>query len=59
MAQPALKILIAEDDPFISRIMGYRLEQDGFIVEKAEYGQAALDKIKKDKYAIILLDLVN
>jgi DNA-binding response OmpR family regulator len=52
------KILVAEDDPFLIKIMGNRLKEEGFIVDLANNGDEALDKINKDGYSVVLLDLV-
>lgn len=53
-----LKILIAEDDPFLSKVMNNYLEAGGFEVEKAMDGEEALKKIKNNRYALVLLDLI-
>jgi two-component system, OmpR family, response regulator ResD len=52
------KILVAEDDPFLIKIMGNRLKEEGFIVDLANDGNEALDKIDEDGYSVVLLDLV-
>jgi two-component system, OmpR family, response regulator ResD len=52
------KILVAEDDPFLIKIMGNRLKEEGFIVDLANDGNEALDRIDKDGYSVVLLDLV-
>lgn len=52
------KVLIAEDDPFISKILVYRLEKDGYDIDKVDDGDAAIKMIKKNNYSIILLDLI-
>ena len=52
------KILIAEDDPFLVKIMGNRLKEENFDVDTVNNGQSALDQIIKDGYKVVLLDLV-
>ncbi|MBU0577733.1 response regulator [Patescibacteria group bacterium] len=52
------KILIAEDDPYLSKIMSATLKEEEFEVEMAKDGVEALKKIKKDDYALVLLDLI-
>ncbi len=52
------KILIAEDDPFLIKVMGTILEDEGFIVERAENGVEAIKKVADDGFSLILLDLV-
>ncbi|HMB65358.1 MAG TPA: response regulator [Patescibacteria group bacterium] len=52
------KILIAEDDKFISRAYGNGLQQAGFEVLIATDGVKAKEMIKKKKPDLILLDLI-
>jgi len=54
----AKKILIAEDDPFLVKVMGTILEDENFIVDTARDGEEALAKITSDGYKLVLLDLV-
>ena len=54
----ANKILIAEDDPFLIKIMSNRLREEGFDVDTANDGQEAMDKVKGCGYALLMLDLV-
>ena len=58
MAKQPIKILIAEDDQFLSKVLGTILGDEGFAVEKAFNGEEAIQKIKKDGYKLILLDLI-
>jgi CheY-like chemotaxis protein len=58
MPNAKVKILIVEDDPFLIKIMGNRLEEEGYIVDRSSDGEDALRRIKKDGYALILLDLI-
>ena len=53
-----VKILIAEDDPFLNKIMGNYLKDEGFEVEVAKDGEEALEKIKANGYKMVLLDLI-
>ena len=52
------KILIAEDDTFISRAYTDGLTRAGFEVIKAINGTEAVEKIKSEKPNMILLDIV-
>ena len=52
------KILIAEDDLFLKKIMRNRLEEEGFTVDVATDGDEAIKKLKANHYSLILLDLV-
>lgn len=52
-------ILVVEDEPHIGRIIRTRLEQDGFPVEVAETGAAALERLEAMPLpALIVLDLM-
>ena len=52
------KILIIEDDRFLSSILKGRLEKDGFIVEQAFDGDEGLKMLKETQPDLILLDLI-
>lgn len=51
------KILLAEDDEFLSKALKYRLEERGYFVIHAKDGDEALSKIKEEQPDIILLDI--
>jgi CheY-like chemotaxis protein len=52
----SLTILVADDDPTVVRLLSVALEQDGFRVVTASDGTAALDRARRDRPALILLD---
>ncbi len=52
------KILLIEDDSFLSSLMKARLEKEGFGVIQAFDGEEGLSAIKKEKPAVIVLDLI-
>lgn len=52
------KILIIEDDPLISRMYEMMFGFEGFEVETAGDGLIGLDKLRKNKPTIILLDVM-
>lgn len=52
------KVLVVDDEKIIVKGLKYGLEQDGMIVDVAYDGEEALEKIKSNDYAIILLDLM-
>ena len=52
------KILIVEDDNFLSTILANRLKKEGFVVLQAFNGEEALDLLKTEKPNLIVLDLI-
>ncbi len=52
------KILLVEDDKFLSEMYATKLTASGFDVEVSFDGQDALTKIKEKKPDLILLDIV-
>lgn len=58
MASNPLRILIAEDEKPIANALKLKLSHYGYEVEIAENGAIALELVKKNKYDLILLDLI-
>ena len=52
------KILIVEDEKALSRVLGLKLENAGYVVERAFNGQEALAFLEKDDFSLIILDLM-
>ena len=52
------KILLIEDDPFLSSLLRNRILKEGFEVELVKDGDTALATLKKNKPDLILLDLI-
>ncbi len=52
------KILIVEDDPFISDMYATKFQMKGYMVGLAKNGREAMEEIKKEKPDIILLDVL-
>jgi len=52
------KILIIEDDPFLSEMYAAKFNQNDFQTEVATDGKSGLDKIKADRPDLVLLDIV-
>ncbi|RJR23062.1 MAG: response regulator [Nitrospiraceae bacterium] len=55
---PAKKILVVDDEPDIVDLVSYNLKKEGFDVASALDGEEALEKIRKDKFDFIILDLM-
>ena len=58
MAKNKIKILLAEDDRFLSKVMGNKLSRKGYDVIIAGDGVEAISKIKSETIDLVLLDLV-
>jgi len=58
MTSPALKILIAEDEPTQRAWMERILTRAGYPVELANDGREALTLIEKNLYSLLVIDLV-
>ncbi len=53
-----IKILIVEDEHFLSTILANRFKKEGFNTNQAFDGQEALDLLKKELPDVIILDLI-
>lgn len=58
MPQDVKRVLVAEDDVFLSQLLSTSLERAGIKVLKAFDGEAALETIKKERPDLILLDII-
>jgi two-component system, OmpR family, alkaline phosphatase synthesis response regulator PhoP len=58
MAAHQKKLLIAEDDSFLSKVMSSTLSEAGYEIDTATEGKTALEKIKANHYDLVLLDLI-
>ncbi len=52
------KILVVEDEPALQETLEYNLSRQGYTVNVAGDGQAALDMARKDQYDLIVLDVM-
>ncbi len=53
-----MKVLVVDDEKAISHALELKLSHDGFDVVVASNGEDALESIAKEKFDLILLDLV-
>jgi len=51
-------ILVVDDEADLVELVSYNLKKEGFIVDSAPDGEAALKKIRKGRYDLIILDLM-
>lgn len=52
------RILVVEDDPFLLKAYEAKFKRSGLQAEKAHDGEETLVQLKKQKFDLILLDLV-
>lgn len=52
------KLMVVDDDRFITKVYSIKLTHEGYDVILAYNGEEALEKAKKDKPGLILLDLI-
>lgn len=52
------KILLIEDDPFLSSLLGNRLRKEGLDVAVAKSGSEAVKALKSENPDLVLLDLI-
>mgnify|MGYP001195933406 FL=1 len=52
------KVLIIEDDKFLRELLGKKLTSAGYEVVLAVDGEEGLEKLKKEKPDVVLLDLM-
>ncbi len=58
MADDSKKIMVVEDDRFLSSLIKARLEKEGFGILQAFDGQEALDMLKTERPQLVILDLI-
>lgn len=58
MSEENKLILIVEDDTFLSNIYNKKLTKEGFNIMLAGDGEEGLAMIKKEKPALVLLDII-
>jgi CheY-like chemotaxis protein len=57
-AHPLCPVLIVEDDTETRKLLGRRLEKEGWSVAEAENGRVALERMAENRPELILLDLM-
>lgn len=56
--EPPKYIFIVDDEADLVELVSYNLKKEGFIVDSAPDGETALKKIRKEKYDLLILDLM-
>lgn len=54
----AKKILIVEDEKILSDLLEKKLREEGYEVSVAENGEKGLEKMREEKFDLILLDII-
>ncbi len=52
------RVLVVDDEPDILNLISYNLKKEGFEIDTAEDGSAALQKVRAGGYALLVLDLM-
>jgi DNA-binding response OmpR family regulator len=52
------KILIADDDPFLLRLVGYLLGKEDYEIVTAMDGEEALERVETEKPDLVILDVM-
>ena len=52
------KILLVEDDPFLSSLLKNRLQKEGLEINLAKDGEEAVNLLKSTKPDLVLLDII-
>ena len=58
MDENALKVLLVEDDPFLSNLLKVRLQRENIDVTLARDGDEAIKYLTANRPSLILLDLI-
>jgi len=58
MSTPPARILLVEDEPSLVETVRYALEREGFAVDVARDGRAALDRFAEAEPDLVILDLM-
>ena len=52
------KILLAEDEEHIAKLIVFKLNREGYDVSVAQNGREALELFEKDEYKLLILDVM-
>ena len=53
-----MKILITDDDKNLRKVLSLELSDAGFEVDEAESGLVCIEKLEKEEFDVVLLDLL-
>lgn len=52
------RILIVDDEPSITELVGYAMRKEGYVADIAQNGEEALEKIEDGHYDLFILDIM-
>jgi two-component system alkaline phosphatase synthesis response regulator PhoP len=52
------KIMVVDDEPYIARVIKFKLEQEGYTVISANDGVTGLERIRQERPDLVLLDVM-
>lgn len=58
MPDKSKKLLLVEDDQFLSSLLKNRLQKEGVEVEYAKDGEDAIKKIREAVFSLVLMDII-
>jgi DNA-binding response OmpR family regulator len=58
MPENQKKVMLVEDDKFLSSLIRARLEKDGFLVVQAFDGDDAITRLPEERPNLVILDLI-
>lgn len=58
MEDAVKKVMLVEDDRFLSSLIKARLEKDGFVVSQAFDGDDAIKRLPDERPDLVILDLI-
>jgi two-component system, OmpR family, alkaline phosphatase synthesis response regulator PhoP len=58
MSEERPQILLVEDEIHLARGITFNLEQEGYLVSHVESGEEALEKVKVERFELIILDVM-
>ncbi len=57
MSERVFRILLADDDDALRRVLEFKLKKRGYVVKAVPDGMAAIDELRADEYDLLLADI--
>lgn len=58
MTEQHRRVLVCDDDSDIRRMLVAALQQKSLVIDEAQNGASAIDLLRENRYAVVLLDLM-